>query len=282
MKRNTRFIVFSLIAAIIVAGNSLQPAEGNGSGAPAGNTGSPADNKTCARLGCHPGTATLISDVITSDVPATGYVPGYTYTITASITDPSLTKYGFQISPQNNAGTLLGTMALLDANKTKFTSNTNKYITHKSAGTTWPGHTATWSFSWTAPIAGTGDVTFYGAFNFSNNNNNTSGDVIHTSTLTIPEAFGVGIDDICDSHEFSLYPNPASSEILLSYYLSNSTAVVISLYDLSGKRLAMLQQDIQQEGKQYASFSLSDFANGTYIIELRTGDKTITRKFVKI
>ncbi len=282
MSRNTFFILFSLIAVMIVTGASFESANGDGSGAPSGNTGSPADNKTCARSGCHPGTATNITNAISSDVPVTGYIPGNTYTITATVNDPSLIKFGFEISPQSSTGTLLGTLALLDADKTKFTSNANKYITHKSAGTSWPGHTASWSFSWTAPIAGTGDVTFYGAFNFSNNNGSTSGDVIHTSTLTIPEAFGVGIAEINDKRRFDLYPNPVSSAMQVRYYLPRTSDVSISLYDLSGKRLAILKQETQPEGNYHSSFTLSGYSKGAYIVELKTGDQSFAQKLIKL
>lgn len=282
MSRNALLIIFSIFSALVVTGSSFHAANGDGSGAPSGNTGSPADNKTCARSGCHPGTATNITDAISSDVPATGYIPGNTYTITATVNDPSLIKFGFEISPQSSTGTLLGTLALLDADKTKFTSNANKYITHKSAGTSWPGHTASWSFSWTAPLAGTGDVTFYGAFNFSNNNGSTSGDVIHTSTLTIPEAFGVGIAAIDAEKGFALYPNPVSSDMQVSYYLPHTMEVSISIYDLSGKRLAILKQETEPEGNYHSSYTLTGYSKGAYIIELKTGYQSFAQKLIKL
>lgn len=158
-------------------------------GAPSTVTGSPGDaNKTCTKSGCHSGTATTMLNAMTSTIPASGYVPGTTYTVTASITDPSIVRFGFEISPQSITGTLLGTMALTNTVKTKFTSSNNKYITHTTSGNSWTGHTATWSFDWTAPAAGTGAVTFYGAFMYANNNGGTSGDIVKTSTYTVQEA----------------------------------------------------------------------------------------------
>ncbi|MBK9730161.1 MAG: T9SS type A sorting domain-containing protein [Chitinophagaceae bacterium] len=281
----TQKILLSLLAFTITAGiigSSLNTATSNGSGAPSGNTGSPSDNKTCAQNNCHPGTATAIFDVITSNVPLEGYEPGSTYTITATVTDPSLVKFGFEISPQSSTGTILGTMALIDANKTKFTTTSNKYITHKSGGTSFPGHTATWSFSWTAPIAGTGAVTFYGAFNFSNNNNNTSGDVIHTSTLTIPESFGVGIDETGDLAAFNIYPNPAANEVHLTYSLDQPQQVVVSLFSLSGKMIGVLQNESQASGIYHPSFPMEGYAKGVYILELQAGEKSVSRKIIKL
>lgn len=279
-----KILLFSFISIVTfgIVSTTMNSAHSNGSGAPTGNTGSPADNKTCAQTSCHPGPATAIAGAITSDVPASGYIPGNTYTITATVSDPSIVKFGFQISPQNTAGTLLGTMALLNTTTTKFTSASSKYITHKSTGTSFPSHTASWSFSWTAPVSGTGTVTFYGAFNFTNNNEDESGDQIRTSTLTIQEDFGVGIDDAKDLVALQLYPNPATDNIQLSYSLNSTQPVVISLYNLSGSKITELVNETQQAGNYNAAYSLSDYSTGVYMIVLKTGEQTLTRKVVKL
>src|ERR1035437_1090405 len=78
---------------------------------PAGNTGSPGDGADCS--GCHSdftlnsGTGTV---TITSNIPVCGYVPLTTYSITAAITHNGLGEFQFQLSPQNIAGTYLGTL----------------------------------------------------------------------------------------------------------------------------------------------------------------------------
>jgi hypothetical protein len=109
--------------------------------------------------------------MITSNIPTSGYTPGSTYTITATVTGAG--DKGFQISPQNISGTLLG--SLIAGTGSKIVGV--KYITHTSPKTT---NTATWTFQWIAPIAGTGNVTFYGAFAITKYD-------IRTSTLTVNE-----------------------------------------------------------------------------------------------
>lgn len=141
-------------------------------GAPAGYSGSPGDGKNCTE--CHGGTATSVTGWITSNIPVSGYVPGQTYQITATNNITGSGKYGFEVSPQNNAGTLLGTLA---AGTNSQLVGGNKYITHTAASTS----INTWTFNWTAPAAGTGDVTFYGAFA-----KNKPGPV-RLSTLTVSE-----------------------------------------------------------------------------------------------
>ncbi|MEP7129145.1 MAG: choice-of-anchor V domain-containing protein [Chitinophagales bacterium] len=283
MKKKLLFFAITCIIGSGIVSVSLNSAKSYPDGAPSSVAGAPNDNsKTCAKSGCHPGTATAIFDVITSDVPVTGYVPGDTYTITATVTDPALVKFGFEITPQSATGTLLGTMALSDAAKTKFTSTSNKYITHTSNGTNFPDHTGTWSFNWTAPATGTGDVTFYGAFDFSNNNGGTSGDVTYSSTLTIPEAFGVGINELAEINSLNVFPNPATDHVIITYYLNQQQPVIISLYDLAGKRISQLTNETQQAGTYNLSYSLDKIESGLYVVRLETGNQSLSRKIVKL
>ncbi len=184
--------VIVLLGFIVI--NNFDFAFGNVAGAPTGATGSPGDgpSNTCARSGCHTGTAvTNQNNWITSNIPAAGYTPGQTYTITATATYAGRQRFGFEISPQDLSGNYIGTLAVTASTLTQITGT--KYITHKSAGTSGSG-SDTWSFNWTAPSAGTGAFTFYGAFNCANNNNSSSGDIIYTSTLPVNEAPTPGLD----------------------------------------------------------------------------------------
>ncbi len=124
-------------------------------GAPAAKTGSPGDGSNCSS--CHGGSATTTAGQITSNIPASGYVPGQTYQITATNPLTGSGKFGFEVSPQNVAGTQLGT--LVAGTGSKLLSG-SKYVTHSNANSS----TSTWTFGWIAPAAGTGPVTFYGAF----------------------------------------------------------------------------------------------------------------------
>ena len=147
-------------------------------GAPSGRTGSPGDGASCAN-GCHNQTATTTPGLITSTIPGTGYVPGTTYSITAVATLGTSGKYGFEVSPQNASGTQLGTLVAGSGSKLVGGS---KYVTQSSASSS----VNTWTFSWIAPAAGTGPVTFYGAFA-----RNYTGPTT-LSTLTVQEAASSG------------------------------------------------------------------------------------------
>ena len=142
-------------------------------GAPAGKTGSPGDGSNCTE--CHGGTATTTPGQITSNIPAGGYVPGTTYQVTATNPLTNAGKMGFEVSPQNTAGAQKGT--LVAGSGSQLVGGT-KYVTHTNANTT----TNTWTFSWIAPAAGSGPVTFYGAFA------RAKPGPVTLSTLTVQEA----------------------------------------------------------------------------------------------
>ena len=167
------FVVFSVFN--LLAPNAIS----NPTGAPAGNTGSPSDATTCAES-CHGGSAVTQAGLITSNIPTAGYTPGSTYTITASITGSG--NKGFQVSPQNTAGTLLG--SLIAGTGSQIVGI--KYITHSSAKSS---TAATWTFQWIAPAAGTGSVTFYGAFAITQS-------TTKKSTLVVNEAVVVAAPTI--------------------------------------------------------------------------------------
>lgn len=150
--KKTNYLTFAIIASVVLLTGfaAFYP-----SGAPAGYSGSPGDGSDCSS--CHGTAATTAAGWITSDIPAAGYTAGQAYTITATNNMGGSGKYGYEISPQNVAGTLLGT---LTAGTNSKLVGSGKYITHSTSSST----IKTWTFTWTAPLAGTGSVTFYGAF----------------------------------------------------------------------------------------------------------------------
>jgi hypothetical protein len=144
-------IAVFMLTAFGIPGSSDNPDHSNG--APAGYTGSPADAKNCTQ--CHGGSATTQAGLITSNIPAQGYTAGSSYTITVSLSGSG--NKGFEVSPQTVAGALLGTLVAGTGSKLV---GSGKYCTHSAAV---GGSSATWNFTWVAPVAGTGTVTFYGA-----------------------------------------------------------------------------------------------------------------------
>jgi len=175
--------IFGAIIAIAILFYP-QATTGKLTGSPGGKTGSPTDGLDC--MECHgvTGTSTTISN-ITSNIPSSGYVPGNIYNITAvhngaGFGDPT----GFEITcEENTSNTKTGIFFITNSNTTQLINNSSA-VTHTTAGNSF----MTWSFDWEAPIVGTGDITFYGAFIEAGYPLGSNlGDYLTLSTLSISE-----------------------------------------------------------------------------------------------
>lgn len=246
---------YILIAAIIFAG-SLISATLNSGGSPGGKTNSPLDGNNCSQ--CHTGSVTPADNWISSNIPGTGYIPGNTYTITASGDHSGALKFGFELTAED-ASAKVGTFVITNATETQLT-NGDASVTHTASGNTPSGGSKTWNFDWTAPVAGTGNITFFGAFNAANNDGATSGDVIYTSSLSINEDLGSGIEEN-NSNTISVAPNPVNDILTV-----NSDDIIhnISFFDISGKQILNLK-DVQKNRER---IDISQFSKGIYFIKI--------------
>lgn len=259
--------LYAVIPVAMIAAATLFSSYGgdntdNPSGAPAGNTNSPADGWTCNH--CMGGSVGAVTGWLTSDIPATGYEPGQTYTITATATGSG--NKGFQVSPQDVPGNLIGTLTAGTGNKLV---GTGKYVTHNSAVAS---ATATWTFTWTAPSAGAGDVTFYGAFWIAGTTPKT-----RTTTMTVSQST-VGIHEN-GLQAFSVYPVPAKDHVTVSFENPVSAIVSVSFLNVNGTKIATLANSEEPAGDYSRKFNISQPA-GIYLMEVSAGGQKSVRKLI--
>lgn len=247
-------------------------------GSPGGNTGAPGQfgGRTCANQACHSGSAVFQANMISSDIPASGFIPGQSYTITGTVSEPGRTKFGFEISPQDSLGNIIGSINLINTTSTKFT-NQNKSVTHTSNGNTGISGFRTWSFSWTAPNDGTENTTFWGAFNASNSDNSSSGDIIYRSLLYVEADTGsISSTEKTFSKDVYIYPNPIEDHFFVSIPEKSNDNMDLKIYSNSGK---LLKTQFLKNGLQNIRVDASELAHGTYFIQLTsTKDGNILRK----
>ena len=227
-------------------------------GSPGGYTGSPGDGKNCTQ--CHGGASALVTNWITSDVPATGYVPGSVYNITVTVTGSG--KKGFEVSPQTPAGALVGT---LTAGTTSKLVNSNKALTQKSAINT---ATAVWTFQWTAPAAGTGPVTFYGAFTVAKSVTKLSTTIIPESTTGIDEHLSGGI---------TIYPNPSHGQVSIQGDFLGITD--FCLYAANGSKINMDIENVLNAGTKNV-IELPVLAKGLYLLSYKVNGQIRSKKII--
>jgi hypothetical protein len=285
MKKSVKFavIIGVFTLAIFISGLNNQ-AGSNIAGAPAGYTGSPGDGGfTCAtQVGCHTGAPVQpITGIITSNVPGTGYIPGFTYTITATFVRPGHARFGFEVSPQSASGAYLGTLQVTNSTETQIVGA--KYITHRTGGITGSG-SRIWTFNWKAPVAGTGNVTFYGCFNATNSSNTALGDSICSSTLVVTEDPHTGIQEHTSLEgTLAVFPNPVAVNALitLNYTLKETTSVSVRITDLSGKLIEETLPAKRTEGPQAEQILLpANTTPGIYLVSLQAGNDSQTKRIV--
>jgi hypothetical protein len=261
MKKPIFLLLPAAIIAVILYSFSIDAVHYPG-GAPAGYTGSPGDGKNCTQ--CHGGNPANVIGWITSDIDSSGYVAGQTYTITVTVSGSG--KKGFEVSPQNASGALLGSLAA--GSGTELAGN-GKYVTQSSSSTANP---KVWSFEWTAPGAGTGEVTFYGAFVISE-------PVTKLGTLSVQENTGVSISE---NPEFPgrVYPNPASGILKLDLYTGIAQSIKISILDLQGREVRSMSGVTPGQAAQTLAINLDGISEGVYIVSLQDGRKSYTQKII--
>jgi len=241
-----------------------------------GFTGSPGDSlKNCTV--CHGGTATPVQDWITSDIPTTGYLSGNTYKITATNTSLSHNRFGFSISPQAIDGRMLGTLVVTDTLRTQINGN-GKYITYKAAGV--PGlNEVVWVFDWIAPIDGTKEVVFYGAFN-SNQDGHKGGDLTKLSTLRVFQRGITSLGELNFGLNLNIYPNPSADYLNLKLNKLEAGETSIQLISLNGKEVASLLTKNLPAGLTQHQIDISQIESGIYLVQTVSGSQTNTQKIV--
>lgn len=82
------------------------------------------------------------------------------------------------------------------------------------------------------------------------------------------------------NEEISLYPNPAKDQLTLSFNFSESSPVSITIYDMEGKIIKTENIKDYKAGNYEKVYSISEFENGSYLVEFAQKDKKIVRKII--
>jgi hypothetical protein len=174
---------------------------------------------------------------------------------------------GFEVSPQDMDGNLIGTLAAGDGSKLV---GSGKYVTHTAAST---AATKIWTFGWTAPATGIGDVTFYGAFVVSK-------PVTKLCTLIIPQNTTAS-PAVTAEPEIAVFPNPAAECFRVRYFNPKDEHLRMDLVNLAGLNLAVLVDEIAEAGSYSTTVNTpGNIQNGTYLLTITLGDRTTVRKIV--
>lgn len=274
MKKPLLLFVISFLALGLVSFDFLH------SGGETGATGSPGEG-TCG--GCHSG-GTGVTTVSITSIPSftnNSFDPSTDYTIQVTVSNPSLTMYGFDCEILGQGNTSIGTMtnpgtAVQLANA--FNGRRNATHTFKQSG---PSGSFTFSFKWISPAIG--NATIYAAGNAVNNNSNTGGDLPSTTVLTLTNVnTSVGDHDKTGLSAVQVFPNPASDIVTVSYMLDKSTVITSELLEITGKKVSTLGSSEQNAGPHAHFFDVKAIPPGIYFLKISTGEKVLAQKLISI
>lgn len=225
-------------------------------GSPGGYTGSPTDGNNCTF--CHGGTATNVQNWISSDIPAQGYTPGNTYQI--SVTGTGSGNKGFELTAEDISNNKIGIFAAGTGSKL---TNSNHAVTHTSANS---GNPHTWTFLWTAPQAGSGDVTFYAAIVVGQPN-------INLTSLAVSENTSSDVL-VLNEADIKIKPNPAKNIIRLKS--EKLIGKQFKVYSVSG---SLIYKGVFSDKR--TSIDISELKKGSYLFVIESSRGVITKKFMK-
>lgn len=95
--------------------------------------------------------------------------------------------------------------------------------------------------------------------------------------------YGTGIPDQPLMQGYQLgqnYPNPFAVETRIPYSIPEPDHVMISVYDLNGRKVMHLVDDQHQPGKHVILLNAAMLERGIYIYRIQTDQYTSSRKMV--
>jgi hypothetical protein len=76
------------------------------------------------------------------------------------------------------------------------------------------------------------------------------------------------------------YPNPFNPETNISYTVKNTSTVVLKVFDILGRNVATLVNEVKTPGTYKVAFNASKLASGTYFYEIQAGNFSDVKKML--
>jgi hypothetical protein len=159
---------------------------------------------------------------------------------------------------------------VLDTSSALFGRN---YVTHTIDGNiAQPVGWGQWSFNWTAPPAGNGDITIYLATLAANNNGTELGDKAYTTSLTLSEdtlpVLSSGLQK--ENQSFKIGPSPFRDQLFVEILSPNTDSQFsLELVDLKG--MVVLKQPLEM----VTVVAPNNLPGGIYLVKLIAGNSLV-------
>lgn len=88
----------------------------------------------------------------------------------------------------------------------------------------------------------------------------------NTSEFSSNSGLVVGVNEVTRSYDYTVYPNPATTEIQISFAVDAEKQISIHLYSLTGQWIALLENKTFAAGNYSLSYNLSSYPQGMYFL----------------
>ena len=78
------------------------------------------------------------------------------------------------------------------------------------------------------------------------------------------------------------YPNPFNPSTTIRYEIPKSTFVILSIFDLQGREITSLVNQVQNTGYHEITFNVKNLSSGIYIYQIQAGEFSQIRKMLLI
>jgi hypothetical protein len=243
-----KFILSSIsLASILVVGLTISS---NASGPGGNRTGSPGSSGNCGSChsgGNYGGTLKVGITDIGDTTFLSFYTPGQVYDMHV-IAGGTSTRKGFQATMLTSSNASAGTCGTAPSGTSVYTSGGKSIWGHNT-----PSATGVWKGTWTAPAAGTGTVTMYGATVVSNANGQDSKDQVVLATAMIGEKAAAN-NQTLDATLLKVCGNPANTVIRLTGVAKN-----MILWNNQGQ--------VAASANNTSELNVSHLSTGTYYLQ---------------
>lgn len=108
---------------------------------------------------------------------------------------------------------------------------------------------------------------------------NTNGVVTPASSTTFETGMHVGVDEITAGF-IGIIPNPASSDMSISYYTTAAGNVSLSVHDLSGRMIEQIKSENVSAGQHTVQWNAAKLATGAYLVRMQTNATVKTTRLI--
>ncbi len=91
----------------------------------------------------------------------------------------------------------------------------------------------------------------------------------------------LGVENLSgENHQLIIFPNPSNSDFNVSFYSNKKQTIKISLFDISAREVMSETKPVNEKNNLF-QLQDKDLANGIYILQVTTSEKTYFKKLVK-